>query len=109
MTAKSDKPGPVLNLDALEREGEREPFAFALKGRRYEVTDPSELDWRVTAELNSGGANARYLFEQLLGEKQYKEFAAVQLPDWKAGKLLTAIGEHYGVGEPGEGNASSGS
>jgi hypothetical protein len=101
----SDKPGPVFNLDTLEREGEApEPFSFVANGERYTVADLESGDWRLLAS----GDPAQTL-QGALGDEQYAKFTKKATPMWKVNRLADAITAHFGLGEPGEGNASSGS
>jgi hypothetical protein len=103
----SDKPGKVFNLDALDREGAPEPFQFSVKGQRFVVDDIESRDWQ---DLVAMGDDPEEGLRVALGPDQWEKFRAVKgVPMWKVGKLVEAISEHFGLGEPGEGDASSGS
>ena len=101
----SDKPEAGLNLDSLEREGTpAKPFPFTAGGKRYVVEDIEDADWRLLAS-----DSPRDILQAALRDEQFASFASKPLPLWKIKVLAEAIVAHFGLGEPGEGDASSGS
>lgn len=94
----------MLDLDALEREGTPGPFTVKLAGRPWVLADPQELDWKQLDQL--GTVSAEMDLRLLLGE-QFAEFRKLSLPGWKFEKLMNAWRAHYGLGGPGEADASS--
>lgn len=107
--AKPDTPSKVtLNLDTLEREGAPEPFAIAHGGRRYELQDPHDVDYRELLEsqqLAAAGNPARAI-ELVVREEDREAFFANPMPSWKLEKLFRAYNEHFGLPSPGEALAS---
>ena len=105
----NDKPRVSLNLDTIEREGERrEPFVIAVGGKPLTLADPSDLDWRelTAAQLQADRQDFRPLLQLALGD----DVAALDgLPAWKIGRLLTSWQQHNGVTAGPEANASAGS
>lgn len=102
----NDHPEVHFNLDTLERENEREPYAFVLGGRRWTTLDPQEMDWQDLAALDvrDFGDN----FRVLLGAEAYAEFRQVKhVPQWKIERLNDAVMKHYGLINPGEADGSS--
>lgn len=106
--SRADKPGPVFNLDTLEREGEAPgPFNFVVGGKRFVVEDLQDVDWQ---DLIATGVDPKKDLALALGEDQYAKFEAIRgIPGWKLSKLVEQITQHFGLAGPGEGNASSGS
>lgn len=97
-----------FDLDALEREGTPEPFTFRAGGEKFTVTDMKERDWSDLAETQDEPKSWMRLY---LGD-DFDRFAGLPhgtVPSWKLEQLVGAINAHFGVGEPGEDNASSGS
>lgn len=105
--SKSDKPGPVFSLDALERESSPEPFEFAVDGKRFTVEDVQGRDWQ---DLLAIGQDPEKGLRVTLGDEQYERFREVRgVPSWKLERLMQAISDHFGIATPGEDGASSGS
>lgn len=110
--AKSDTPAKVsLNLDTLENEGAKEPFVIVLGGTRYELQDPEDADYRdlLEAQEQQVAGNPRRAVELLVKEEDREVFFANKLPTRKLGVLFEKYNAHYGLGAPGESDASSGS
>lgn len=110
MTAtRTDKPSRVnLNLDTLDSEGSREPFTFVVDGKRFVVNDIEDHDWQDLLEFDATDAAAS--IRLMLGDEQYEAFHACRGVSMRKTKvLLTAIQEHFGMGETPEGDASPGS
>lgn len=95
----------MLDLDALEREGTPGPFVVKLDGRPWTLADPQELDWKQLDRL--GTVSAETDLRLLLGKEQFEEFRKISMPGWKFEKLMEAWRAHYGLGGPGEADASS--
>jgi len=85
---------PAIDLDKLEREGAREPFDFVLKGRRYLMADPKEVDWQ---DLVTAMSNPVMFFRLVMPADDRDEFFRAELPSWKMDKLLEAYLDHYGL------------
>lgn len=45
----NDKPAVDFNFDTFERDGKKPPFGVVIGGKRYEATDPRDLDYREFA------------------------------------------------------------
>lgn len=95
--AAPDKPAPVsLNLDTVEREGgDRPPFVFTLGGKRIQLADALELDWKIliTAEKDP----PQFYREAIMDDEQRKHFFAQKIPGWKMQRLMRSYFEHYGI------------
>lgn len=92
---KGDKPQPVsLNLDALEREGEQDPFVFVLGGDRFVCRDIEDEDWQILSKIDE--SDPEDTFRLLLGD-DFEKFATHRLPLWKLKKLMAAWREHTGT------------
>lgn len=83
-----------------------EPFEYESKdGQMFVLKDPKSLHFTVFAGLGSRGATGT--FEAILGEN-YDRFAALPEMDWRRmDALMTRYNKHFGLGEPGESDASS--
>lgn len=105
----SDKPGKVFNLDGLEREGEvPEPFNFTVNGKRFQVDDVESHDWQDLVAVDADDPSSA--LRGILGAEDYERLVAIRgVPMWKLTQLLDAITAHFGLGESGESDASSGS
>jgi hypothetical protein len=100
-----DKPLPgALNLDALEREGRPEPFAFIHNNRQYILQDPQDQDWQQLLVVMS---NPVLFLRLMLAEKDKDAFFENSMPTWKLNALTTAFREHYGLPSLGEANGLS--
>lgn len=106
--SRADKPGPVFNLDVLEREGDApEPYNFVVGGKRFVVEDLQDIDWQDLVSIGADGVKG---LQVALGEDQYAKFEAIRgIPAWKISKLVEQITQHFGLAAPGEDSASSGS
>ena len=104
MPATEEKPLSVsLDLDALEREGEKvTPFTFSHGGRVYTMIDPQEIDWQ---DLLSGFRNPALFVRYALNTKDQAEFFTSRVPAWKMNKLMEGYQKHYGLPDLGNLNA----
>lgn len=94
---------PVLNLDALEREGgSPEPFDFLLDGRRFILADPRDIDWQ---DLISAMRNPIIFFKMVLPADDQRDFFNAKIPAWKMNALMQGYQDHYGI--PGQGEAAA--
>lgn len=98
---------PTFDLDALEREGAKEPFVVQIGGERANFSDPQELDWQELVTMNTEDPH-QFLRAVIAPDDQDKFFNA-HMPAWKLNKLVEAYMAHYGMPMPGEVDASSGS
>lgn len=48
----------VFDLDAAADEAAKEPFRFSYKGRQWQLSHMSEVDWRVVENADSGEIGA---------------------------------------------------
>ncbi len=95
--------GPVaIDLDKMEREGGTpKPFDFMLKGRRYLMSDPQEVDWQ---DLIAALQNPVMFFRLVLPPDDQREFFTTKIPAWQMNKLMQSYQDHYGL--PNAGNAA---
>lgn len=109
MTVKTDKlAGINLNLDTLDTEAAVEPFVFVAGGKRFVVEHIEDHDWQDL--LNFDATDAEASMRLMLGDEQYDGFASIKgISMRKTKTLLTAIQEHFGMGDTPEGSASPGS
>jgi hypothetical protein len=106
--AQKKTPGPepvekrlpgAFDLDALEREGRPEPFAFIHNNRQFILQDPQEQDWQQLLVVMSNPV----LFLRLLLRAEDKDaFFENPMPTWKLNALTRAFREHYGLPSLGE-------
>lgn len=102
--ADQDKPTPVaLNLDKLEREGAPDPFEVRLGGKRIEMSDAQDIDWKT---LISAMGNPHTFFRLIVPADDQEHFFAQDLPTWKMRRLMDAYTAHYGLTDPGNPLAS---
>lgn len=94
----------ALNLDALEREGRPEPFAFIHNNRQYILADPQDQDWQQLLVVVS---NPLLFLRLVLEEKDRDSFFEDSMPAWKLNALTKAYRQHYGLPELGEANGLS--
>jgi hypothetical protein len=100
-----DKPLPgALDLDALEREGRPEPFAFIHNNRQYILADPQDQDWQQLLVVMS---NPLLFLRLVLREEDRDAFFENSMPAWKLNALTTAYREHYGLPSLGEASGLS--
>lgn len=104
-----DKPAPIsLNLDTIEREGKPEPFVLVLGGKRYELVDPQESDYRdlLGAYRAYNAGDPETAIRLVVPEDKRDEFFANPLPNWKLAALFDSYNKHFGLPAPGEASAS---
>lgn len=103
-TAAADTALPVsLDLDALEREGERPgPFLFQHEGQTFNMMDPQDIDWQ---DLLSGLRNPALFIRFAMSVQDQKRFFSLRVPGWKMNKLMKAYQDHYGIPDLGNANA----
>lgn len=89
----------AFNLDALERESSKEPFAFIHLGREYMLEDPQEKDWQQLVLVVSDPI--RFL-RLVLRPADVDAFFENAMPTWKLRALTEAYRDHFGLGELGE-------
>lgn len=98
-----DTKRPVLDLDALEREGAvAEKFEFVFGGHTYTLMDPQEIDWQ---DLLSGMRNPALFVRFAMPLNDQREFFGAKVPSWKMNKLMEAYQQHYGLPDLGNVNA----
>lgn len=103
MSEEKKIPAVGLDLDALEREGERPgAFTFQFDGETYEMMDPQDIDWQ---DLLSGLRNPALFIRFAMTTESQKSFFGKRVPSWKMNKLMAAYQDHYGL--PDLGNASA--
>jgi hypothetical protein len=82
-----------LNLDEAERPDDQkfDLFAFNLKDRRIEVSDPAEIDYQDLLECETPIEFFRFTMSQ-----DDRDFLAAQrMPAWRLGLLLEKYLTHY--------------
>ncbi|MCO6011411.1 hypothetical protein NE236_41325 [Actinoallomurus purpureus] len=100
------RPAPkkkAFDLDALEREGTKDPFVVRAGGREFTFPDPMEMDYQQAISFDPRDVDR--LIRALLGE-DYEAFVAVGMPVWKVAKLVEVLQEYYGLPQEGEDDAS---
>ena len=101
--SEETKPKVGLDLDSLEREGERPgPFTFQFDGETYEMMDPQDIDWQ---DLLSGLRNPALFIRFAMTLESQKSFFGKRVPSWKMNKLMEAYQDHYGLPDLGNANA----
>lgn len=97
------KPALALDLDALEREGDRPgPFLFQHEGVTFTMLDPEDVDWQ---DLLSGMRNPALFIRYAMPVEDQKVFFAKRVPAWKMNKLMQGYQEHYSIPDLGNVNA----
>lgn len=91
--------GSAFNLDKLERESTKEPFAFIHLGRQYILTDPQDQDWQKLIMVVS---NPIQFLRLVLRPEDVDAFFSNSMPTWKLRALTDAYRDHFGLGELGE-------
>lgn len=93
--ATSDRPSGVsINLDTLSREVTFEPFVAVVEGKRFEMDDPNEMDWK---ELAYALEDPRLILQLALTEDDYRTFMSMRVPTWKMRTLAETYMRHYGI------------
>ena len=106
--AAGAQPGPVFDLDAVEREARREPFVFRLKGRTFTLPHMADLDHKVLLAVDEGDAAAMTAALQAGLAGRYAEFSQLPLSLSGVKTLIEAWMRHSGLAV-GESPASTGS
>lgn len=104
-----DKPKVDFNLDSYERESAPGPFAVVVGGRRYELVDAQECDYRdlLQAQQAFAAGDPQRSFDMIVKEDDREAFFANRLPNYKLRALFERYNAHYGIPIPGEANGSS--
>lgn len=99
-----------VNIDELDREETYKPFAIQLAGRRIEMIDPADMDWKDLLEIENPVYFLRHALSEdtpegeELSDKEF--FKAAKMPGWKLGKVIELYTKHYGLDSKGNGVAS---
>lgn len=96
----------VFDLDALEREGTKDSFVVKVGGKSVTFRDPQDLDWQDVSELNAD--NPVDFVHAVVAKDDADHFFSCEVPAWKLNKLFEAYLDHYGITQPGEAPALSG-
>ena len=88
-----------LDLDALEREGNKDPFRFTHAGRQWTLNDPQDADWQ---QIMIAQGSPLLQLRLVLREDEKDAFFDAPMPAWKLKALLRAWREHYGITDEGE-------
>jgi hypothetical protein len=98
----------LLDVNALEREDAPTPFAVKVGTKKYRLVDPPELSVNDFLGITSNPAS---FLTAAVAEKDRPAFteALLAMPAWKVNQVVKAYREHFGLPEPGESDASSGS
>jgi hypothetical protein len=92
----------TLNLDKLEREDTKGPFAYLHAGRRWVLNDPEDIDWQ---ELLSSVGNPVMMLRAALPPDDRDAFFKSPMPTWKMKALAKNYQDHYGLPDVPEGDA----
>ena len=85
-----------LDLDSLEREGERpEPYAFHLGGEQFFIEDPIDLDWQGVLSVDP--RDTVKALRIWMGDEQFLRFSKLKLPLWKMNELSKLVMDHFGL------------
>lgn len=97
-SAPSAKAGPVhFNVDTFEREEVAETFAAVIGGKRIEMIDPQEMDWREVQ-----GIDDPETFADLAVPAADKDtFLKAKMSVAAVNALMDAYMAHYGLGSAG--------
>lgn len=107
--AKPDTPSKIsVNLDTLEREGDPGPFVIVLGGKRYELLDAMDLDFRdlLASQRAAMLGEPEKALELIIATGDRVEFFGNRLPNWKLETLFKSYNAHFGLPTPGEAPAS---
>lgn len=87
------EPGVILDLDTEERDPKdvKDPFVFVLGGRRIQMKDPSEIDWRDLAAVSIPGD----LLRVAMTNEDVDHMRKQSIPAWKFNKLMAGYYAHY--------------
>jgi len=87
------EPGVVLDLDAEERPSKDvlPPFVVTIGGRNVTFADPTEIDWKLLAEVDLPVD----LLRVAMSKEDRKHLSSVDLPGWKFNRLMEAYYTHY--------------
>ena len=80
-----------LNLDTAEREEEFELFATVINGRRIEISDPADLDYKELLAIET----PLQFFRYTMAEEDRDYLAEQNLKGWRLGLLLESYLKHY--------------
>jgi hypothetical protein len=84
-----------FNLDDATRDQTFKPFAFTWKGKKMELSDPAELDYRKLLEVETPLHFLRYTASQ-----ETRDFLASPegtMEAWRLNKLMEAYYRHFGM------------
>ena len=91
-----------LNLDTVEREQVYEPYVVVVDGHPITMTDPKDLDWKVLLTID----RPSQFFAHVVSDEDKQIFKKAMIEGWKMEMLLRDYQTHYGLGTPGNGDAS---
>lgn len=82
-----------LNLDTAERPADQqfELFATVINGRRIEISDPAEIDYKDLLTIDT----PLQFFRYTMAEEDRDYLAAQNLKGWQLGLLLEQYLTHY--------------
>jgi hypothetical protein len=96
-----------FNLDAIKAEVDLSDFVVRWNGRRFSLAHMQALDaWELLAAADGGEISAITGSLQLALGKQWEDFRAVPMPQYKLMPLFRAWRDFCGL-NPGESSASS--
>ncbi len=85
----------TLDLDALEREGDKKaPYSFRVGGEVFVLNDPREMDWQ---DLLIAQRTPLMFIQLCMGREVYERFLAIRIPEWAMEKLITDFFGYYGM------------
>ncbi len=80
-----------LNLDTAERPEEFELFATVINGRRIEIGDPADIDYKDLLTIDT----PLQFFRYTMSEEDRNWLAEQNLKGWRLGLLLETYLRHY--------------
>ena len=86
-----------LNLDTAERPVDqvKPKFSFTWKGRRIELSDPAEVDYRDLLEVESPVGFLRYTAGK--EDRDFLASAEGSMEGWRLGLLMEKYYAHFGL------------
>lgn len=91
-----------FNLDTYEYE-KKDNFAFVLAGRRIELTDPNQVDWKVLAEMQAPVELLRHVTTSDEDRTWLREHP---MPIEGLKQMMERYSRHFGLPEMGKGAGS---
>lgn len=88
---KATKDKVNVDLDSLTRDDAPEDFFVVIGGRRIQMTDPNDLDWLDTADIE----HPLELLKLIFTPEDRKHISGLKIPNYKMNKLVEMYMEHF--------------